>query len=96
MKITYSLHAQEQMRERNIHPIWAEETVKFPDVTKKFGYKYHAIKKLNGVTLEVVYVIERYIKITYIHLGLWTKANLRSGVVFKIQNCGDVHYTIKY
>ncbi|MBI4150018.1 hypothetical protein HY488_01295, partial [Candidatus Woesearchaeota archaeon] len=63
MEFTYTLHAEEQIEARKMPKIWVEETVKFPDVTKYQNGKYYAIKKLNGLTLKVVYTKERYINI---------------------------------
>lgn len=63
MEIIFSFHAQEQIKERKIPIIWAEETIKYPDEIIKENSKYYAIKKLNGKTLKVVYIKERYIKV---------------------------------
>lgn len=63
MEIMYTLHAQDSVKERKILKAWVEETVKYPDFTQRFGNKYHVIRKLNGKTLKVVYVKERYIKV---------------------------------
>ena len=64
MEIVYTRHAEKQIKERKIQKVWVEETAKFPDVTNRVGHKYYAIKKLNGITLKVVYVKENYLKIT--------------------------------
>ena len=58
------MHAGEQIRERKMHKVWVEEAIKYPDETKKVGYKYYVTKKLNGQTLKVVYLKEKYIKFT--------------------------------
>jgi len=63
MEIVYTLHAKEYLEKRKIEAVWVEETIKFPDETKKDGHKYYAVKKLNGVTLKVVYVREKFIKV---------------------------------
>jgi len=63
MRIIYTLHAEGQVKDRKIPKIWVEETIKSPDITKRDGHKYYIIKKLNGRTLKVVYVRERYIKV---------------------------------
>ncbi len=63
MAIRYTLHAKEQVEERKIHKIWVEETIRSPDVTRRNGHKYYVVKKLNGKTLKVVYVREKYIKV---------------------------------
>lgn len=67
MRITYTLHAKLQLNERRIERIWVEETIQSPDITKRSGKKYYVIKKLNGKTLKVVYVKEKYIKIVTAH-----------------------------
>ena len=67
MDIIYTLHAKEQIKERKILKIWIEETIKSPDTTKCRDNKYYVIKKLNGRTLKVVYVKERYIKVITSH-----------------------------
>ena len=63
MRITYTAHAEEQIKERRVANVWIEETVTSPDKTERNGHKYYVIKKLNGKTLKVVFVKERYIKI---------------------------------
>ena len=63
MEINYTLHAEEQIKERKILKVWVEETIKSPDETKRSGNKYYVTKKLNGKMLKVVYVKEKYIKI---------------------------------
>ncbi|RJQ17139.1 DUF4258 domain-containing protein [Candidatus Woesearchaeota archaeon] len=59
----YTYHAIRQLRERKIEKIWVEETIHFPDITFKETNRCYAIKKLNGYTLKVVYLKEKYIKI---------------------------------
>ena len=44
MKIVYTKHAIEQIKERKIHALWIEETIKLPDITKRSGKKYYVIK----------------------------------------------------
>lgn len=61
--LSYTLHAEEQIIERKIEKVWVEETIKFPDITKRDGSKFYVTKKLNGKTLKVVYVKEKYIKV---------------------------------
>lgn len=63
MEIRFTLHAQEQIQERKIHNVWVEETIKFPDLLTIQGNKNYAVKKLNGKTLKVVFIKEKYIKI---------------------------------
>ena len=63
MQIIYTKHAELQIGERHIEKVWIEETIKAPDKVKRKGNKYYAVKKLNGNTLKVVYVKEKYIKV---------------------------------
>ena len=63
MRIKYTLHAKEQILARKLHRVWVEETVRYPDETRKKLPKVYAIKKLNGITLKVVYTKQKYIKI---------------------------------
>lgn len=63
MQIVYTKHAELQIEERKIQKVWVEETIKAPDGVKRNGNKYYAVKKLNGETLKVVYVKEKYIKV---------------------------------
>ena len=51
------------MRERCVEEVWIEETIKTPSFIRKVGKKYEAIKKLNGVTLKVVYTRQNYITV---------------------------------
>ena len=63
MRIIYTLHAEEQIRERKIELVWIEEAVNSPDRTERVGNKYYVTKKLNGKIIKVVFVKERFIKI---------------------------------
>ena len=67
MNIIYTLHAEEQLRERKIEKTWVEDTIQSPDTIEHEGHKYYTVKKLNGKTLKVVYVKEKYIKIITIY-----------------------------
>ena len=61
MRIVYTAHAEDQVAERKIERIWVEEAIKQPDLTVREGTKYYVSRKLNGHTLKVVYVREKYI-----------------------------------
>ena len=63
MKIIYTNHAEEQIKERKILKIWVEETLKFPDSTNRIEHKFYVIKRLNGKTLKVIYTKENFIKV---------------------------------
>jgi len=63
MNITYTLHAEEQIKERNVIKEWVEETIKSPDKIKSDANKHYATKKLDSHVLKVVYVKQKYIKV---------------------------------
>jgi len=68
MQIIYSNHAEEQIEIRKILKVWVEESIKSPDRTEREGQnKYVARKKLNGRSIEVVYIREKYIKIVTVY-----------------------------
>jgi hypothetical protein len=63
MDVVFTRHAAWQLRERRIHKVWVYETVASPDFTRREGNKYYVVKKLDGMTLKVVYTKEKHIKI---------------------------------
>ncbi|MEK6967007.1 MAG: DUF4258 domain-containing protein [Nanoarchaeota archaeon] len=63
MRVVYTDHAEKQIEERKLLKIWVEEAVCYPDYIRREADLYVAIKKLNGITLEVVHSREKYIKI---------------------------------
>ena len=63
MNIIYTLHAEEQIKERKLIKLWVEEAIQWPDTTQHVGNKYHIIKKIDGKILKVVYVKEKHIKV---------------------------------
>ena len=65
--IIYTVHAEEQRKERNIEKVWIEEAIVSPDYTAREGNKYLVTKKLNGHAIEVVYVKEKYLKIITVY-----------------------------
>jgi len=65
--LIYTVHAEEQLEIRKIEKIWVEEAVRAPDFTEREGEKYIVNKKLNGRSIKVVYVKERYIKIITVY-----------------------------
>ncbi|HLD06223.1 MAG TPA: DUF4258 domain-containing protein [Candidatus Nanoarchaeia archaeon] len=68
MRIAYTKHADIQIEKRKLEKIWVEEVIKSPDRTERGGInKYYASKKLNGITLEVVYTKERFIKVITVY-----------------------------
>lgn len=68
METIFTKHSLLQMKERKIERVWVEETIKHPDkVEKEGGNKYYASKRLNGLTIEVVYIKEKLIKIITVY-----------------------------
>ena len=63
MNIEFSKHLVKRCNSRGIDLVWVKETMLYPDVVVHKGYKYYAIKKLNGKTLKIVYVKEKHIKL---------------------------------
>ena len=56
MNVIFTNHAEYQLKERKVDKIWVKEVIGFPDITKKVGNKFYVVKKLNGITLKVIYV----------------------------------------
>jgi NAD-dependent DNA ligase len=63
MNIVYTNHAEYKMEQLKIHRAWIEEAIKYPDELRRDNIKYYAIKKLNGISIEVVYIKTKYIKV---------------------------------
>ena len=63
MKIVYTRHLLEKVKEKKFIIEWVNETINYSNFTRVESSKYYAVKKLNGITLEVVYLKERYIKV---------------------------------
>lgn len=68
MRIVYTRHLLEKVKKKRFTIEWINETIKYPDYIRIKIDKYCATKKLNGITLEVVYVKERYIKVITCYL----------------------------
>ena len=67
MIIVYDDHVRQRIAERKIEGVWIKETLKSPDLMRRFGNKYINTKKVNGHTLEIVYYKQKYIKIKTIY-----------------------------
>ncbi len=63
VEIRYTHHAEVQIERRKLEKVWIEEAIRSPDITKEEGDKFYVIKKLNGITIKVVYVKVNYIKV---------------------------------
>jgi len=61
--IIYTEHAEKRLKKRNILKIWIEEAITSPDLINRDKNKYYIIKKLNGKTIKVIYLKEKYIKV---------------------------------
>lgn len=67
MYIIFTKHAKEQIEERKIELIWIEEAIKWPNLTKHAENKYIVTKRLNGRSIEAVYIKEKYIKVLTVY-----------------------------
>jgi len=68
MYLIFTNHAREQIEERKIIMVWVKEAIKWPDYTKRISSNnYIVTKKLNGRSIEVVYIKERYIKVLTVY-----------------------------
>ena len=67
MDVVFTNHAEYQLKERKADDVWVKETIKSPDIIKQVGNKFYVVKKLNGKTLKVVYVKEKYIKVVILY-----------------------------
>ena len=68
MDINFTLHAKEQIEERKILKIWIEEGLKWSDLTIRLeGGKYAVRKRLNGRSIEIIFIRERDIKILTVY-----------------------------
>lgn len=55
------------LRKRKVKEVWVKEAIKSPDkLEKEFG-KYYARKKLNGLSIEVVYEKKGHIKVITVY-----------------------------
>ena len=67
MEIIYTNHALYSMKNRKIEKVWVEEAIKSPDLLEKEPEKYYARKKLNGLSIEVVFEKKKYIKVITVY-----------------------------
>jgi len=67
MKIGYTFHAEYMIEKRKLQKFWVEEAIKYPDKLEKYKGKYYARRRLDGVTIEVVYEREKHIKIITVY-----------------------------
>jgi hypothetical protein len=67
MNIKFTKHAEDQMKERGISKDEVINTIKYPEKTLKETDRYYAQKKVSLGTIEVVYVIENYIKVITVY-----------------------------
>ncbi len=63
MEIMYTPHAEMQIERRKLEKVWIEEAIRSPDIIKREGNKFYVIKRLNGITIKVVYVRVKHIKV---------------------------------
>ena len=55
------------IEKRKLQKFWIEEAIKYPDKLEKYKGKYYARRRLDGVTIEVVYEREKHIKIITVY-----------------------------
>lgn len=68
MEVFYTLHVKKRMLRKKIEKIWVEEALKHPDYISKDNRAYYAKKRLNGMSIEVVYIIkESYIRVITVY-----------------------------
>ncbi|MBI5392006.1 hypothetical protein HZB00_03300 [Candidatus Woesearchaeota archaeon] len=53
---------------KRISYTWVEEAIKSPDhIERETQIKYRARKKVNGISIEVVYIREKHIKVVTVY-----------------------------
>ncbi|MDP4012854.1 MAG: DUF4258 domain-containing protein [Candidatus Nanoarchaeia archaeon] len=67
MRIIYTNHAKFKIEKLKIPRVWIEETFKSPDLIITFGDKFIINRKLNGKTLEIVYIKAKYIRVVTLY-----------------------------
>lgn len=67
MHIEFTKHAKEQMLERNISEDEVISTIKYAEKTNKIHNVYYARKNIGRSLIEVVYIIENYIKVITVY-----------------------------
>ena len=70
MIIEFEDHSNKRLNERRVERIWVEDTIKWPDRIKRYGKKFHAIKRFNNNILKVIYTREKHINIKTVY---WLK-----------------------
>ena len=63
MRIVYTYHAEAKLQKLKAEKNWVEETILWPDKLRRDDTKFVATKKLNGLTLEVIFEKQSYIKV---------------------------------
>ncbi len=67
MHVFYTLHAKRRMIKKKIDEVWVEETIRQPDLARNDSRAFYAQKKLNGKSIEVVYMKEKYIRVITVY-----------------------------
>ena len=67
MNIVFTKHAIEQMNERNISEDEVIQTIKSSKKTQKIDNVYYASMNIGRANIEVVYIIENYIKVITVY-----------------------------
>jgi len=67
MKIIFTKHAEEQMKERGISKDEVINTLKYSEKILKITDRYYAQKRVSIGIIEVVYTREKYIKVITVY-----------------------------
>jgi hypothetical protein len=67
MEVSYTKHCEERMVKKKIEKVWVYETIKYPDKMLIKNGKNYAEKKINGGSLKVVYIKEKYLKVITVY-----------------------------
>ncbi len=67
MNIQFTRHSKDQMKERGISEDEVTNTIKYPEKIEKANNRYYVQKKTTNNKIEVVYVIENYIKVITVY-----------------------------
>lgn len=67
MRIEFTKHSLDQMRERGISQDDVMVTIKYPEKTEKIKNRYYVQRKTIQGKIEVVYLIENYIKVITVY-----------------------------
>ena len=67
MEVTFTKHAEERMKRRNITKEEIINTISYPKKVLKRGELYYARKNIGRATIEVVYEKDKYINVVTVY-----------------------------